>query len=810
MTGLYEDFRYGLRALAKYRRFTAVCILSLALGIGANTTIFTLVNAILLRPLPVQDPARLAAVYTLDSRNPGFWGVSYPNYKDYRDRNQVFSSLLLYSGIGLNLTGGAEPRLVMGQLATANYFSALGLNPVLGRGFLPEEDLAAGASPVAVISNRFWRQEYGADPAVLSRSVILNGHPYRIVGVAPEGFAGLNTLTATDIWVPMAVYQDLQPTPGLLNERRFLYFSVVGRLKAGVSLPQAQTAMQTLTQDLEREYPKDNQGRRVLLTPATDAAIPPTNRVEIERAGTVLVVISVVVLIIACGNLASLLLARAAGRTKEIAIRLALGASRRRLVRQLLVESVLLAVLGGAAGLFIAVLARNLLWSMRPPTFSHAAVRMALDPIVLSYNFSISVLTGMIFGLAPAIRATRPNLATDLKERSGQTAHIRGRWNPRSILVMAQVAFSVVALVGAGLFVRSLRNAMQFDPGFDATHLGIVVFNVADQGYSQAQGRDFQRRVLERARATPGVAAATLSNDWPFHVSRSRTMSIEGRDNAGQIILSELVGPGFFEGVGIPLLRGRDFSEQDDQTSPRVAIVNQDAAKIYWPGEDAVGKRVKFFGENAATEVIGVARTANYQAIGEKPQPFVYLSMQQYYFPAAVLSIRTAGEPDAVLASVRSEVQALDRNLLLQAETVNTTIRQSLWAQQLSAGLLAVFGILALLLATIGIYGVVSYLVANRVREFGIRMALGATAADIQLMLVREGVRLVAVGVAAGLAIALVGSRAVESMLFLVTSRDAITFILVPSILTLVAILACWIPAHRVTRVDPMVALRDE
>ncbi len=809
MTGLYEDFRYGLRALAKYRRFTAVSILSLALGIGANTTIFTLVNAILLRPLPVQGPEHLAAVYTLDSRNPGFWGVSFPNFKDYRDRNQVFSSLLLYTGIGLNLTGGAAPRLVMGQLASANYFSTLGVNPAIGRGFLPEEDTAAGASPVAVISYRFWRQEYASDAAVLSRSVSLNGRPFRIVGVAPEGFDGLNTLTATDIWVPMALYPDVFSAPAYVEQRRFLLFSVVGRLKPGVEMPQAQTAMQTITQDLEREYPKDNQGRRVLLTTATDAAIPPTNRAEIQRASNVLIVISAVVLIIACGNLASLLLARAAGRTKEIAIRLALGASRRRLVRQLLVESVLLAILGGAAGLLIAVLARNLLWSMRPPTFSHAAVRIGLDRFVLAYNFSISVLTGLIFGLVPALRATNPDLATDLKERTGQ-AHFAGNWNPRSLLVMAQVAFSVIALVGAGLFVRSLRNAMRFDPGFDAAHLGIVVFNVADHGYNQAQGRDFQRRVLERAQAVPGVAAATLSNDWPFHVSLSRTMSVAGRDTPGQIILSEFIAPGFLQGVGIPLLRGRDFNEGDSPTSPRVAIVNQDAASVYWPGEDAVGKRVRFFGENADAEVIGVAHTANYQAIGEKPRPFVYLSMQQYYFPNSVLTIRTAGEPERVLASVRSEVQALDRNLLLQAETVDSTIRQSLWAQRLSAGLLAVFGMLALVLATIGIYGVVSYLVAHRVREFGIRMALGATATHIQLMLLREGVRLVAVGVVVGLAVALIGSRAVESMLFLVTSRDAVTFILVPSILTLVAILACWIPAQRATRVDPMVALRDE
>ena len=813
MTGLYEDIRQGLRALARSRRFTAVCVLSLSLGIGANTTIFTFVNAVLLRRLPVHDPARLAAVYTLDSRNPGFWGCSYPNYKDYRDRNQVFSSLLLYTGVGLNLTGGTVPRLIMGQLASANYFSTLGVSPVLGRGFLPEEDTPAGAGPVAVISNRFWRQEYGGSPAVLSRTLSLNGRPYRIVGVAPEGFEGLNTLTATDIWVPMTMFQELHPAPRLVNQRRFLVFSIVGRLKPGVTMPQAQSAMQTIAQDLEREYPADNRGRRVLLTTATDAAIPPTNRAEIQRAGTVLTVVSAVVLIIACGNLASLLLARAAGRSREIAVRLALGASRWRLIRQLLTESILLSILGGAAGLLLAVWARDLLWSLRPPAFSHSAVRIGLDRTVLVYNFVVSVLTGLVFGAAPAVRATRADLAIDLKERSGQAAHGGGPWNPRAVLVMAQVAFSVVALVGAGLFVRSLSNALEFDPGFDSAHLGIVVFNVADHGYDQVQGREFQQRVLERARAIAGVTAATLSNDWPFHVSLSRTMSIEGRDAAGgsgQIVLSEFVQPGFLQSVGIPLLRGRDFSEQDGETSPRAVIVNQAAASAYWPGEDPVGKRVRFFGEAAAAEVIGVARTANYQAIGETPRPFVYLSMLQYYFPTAVLSIRTASEPDAVLASVRGAVQGLDRNLLLQSETVNSTIRQSLWAQRLSAGLLAVFGMLALLLATIGIYGVISYLVAQRSREFGIRMALGATGAHVQLMLLREGVRLVAVGVLAGLAIGLAGSGAVKSMLFVVSSRDAVTFVLVPSILTLVAILASWIPARRATRVDPMVALREE
>jgi putative ABC transport system permease protein len=809
MTGLYEDFRYGFRALAKHRRYTAVCVLSLALGIGANTTIFTLVNALLFRSLPVPDASHLSAMYTLDSRNPGFWGVSYPNYRDYRDRNPVFSSLLAYTVVGFNLTGGPEPHMVVGQLASDNYFSTLGVNAALGRSFLPEENAAGNPSLVAVISYRFWRQEFGGDPGVLTRNLNLNGRPYRIIGVAPEGFLGLDTLMASDIWVPMELYRDLYPVPNMLNQRRYLVLNAVGRLKPGVSLPQAQAAMQIVSQDLEREYPTDNKGRRPLLTTATDAAIPPANRAEIQRAGTVLAAISGVVLIIACGNLASLLLARAAGRSKEIAVRLALGASRARLIRQLLIESVLLALVGGAAGLLIAVLARNLLWSLRPPTFSRAAVGMTVDRAVLAYTFTVSVLTGLLFGLAPALRATNPDLATDLKERTGQS-HFTGAWNPRTVLVMAQVAFSVVALVGAGLFVRSLRSAMRFDPGFDAAHLGIVVYNVADQGYTPAQGRDFQRRVLERARAVPGVVAATLSNDWPFRVSLSRTISIPGRDMPGQLILSEFIWPGFLQTDGIPLLRGRDFNDADSQTAPHVMIVNQDAANVYWPGEDPIGKHARFFGDTSEAEVVGVARTANYQTVGEKPSPFVYFPLQQYYYPVSVLTIRTAGDPGAVLPSVRSQVQTLDRNLILQAETVATTIHESLWEQRLSAGLLAVFGALALALATIGIYGVVSYLVAHRVREFGIRMALGATAGDVQRMLLREGIRLVAVGVIVGLALALVGSRAVASMLFMATPLDAVTFILVPSILTLVGILACWIPAHRVTRVDPMVALRDE
>jgi predicted permease len=814
MTGAWEDLRYSLRALGRARGFAAAAVLSLGLGIGANTTIFTLLNAVLLRPLPVEEPARLVAVDTLDPRNPGLWPCSYPNYRDYRDHNQVFSSLLLYSAITLNLTGFGEPQLVTGQIVSGNYFAALGVNPVVGRGLLPEEDASPGAYPVAVIGYGLWTRQFGRDPRVTARTISLNGRAYSIVGVAPPAFQGLNELIAADVWVPMMMYQQVYPNAAWVNQRRFLLFSVVGRLKPGVSLQQAEAGMQSIAQDLERQYPKDNEGRRVKLMPVSEAAIGHQIRPVVTSAGTVLMIISALVLLIACANVGNLLLARAAGRGKEIALRLALGASRWRLIRQLLTESSLLALLGGAAGLLLARWARDILWSMRPAMFTHAGVHLDLDGRVLCYTLAISVLTGIVFGLAPALRATSGDLASDLKERTGETdSSLRGR-RTRAVLVMGQVALSVVALVGAGLFVLSLRNAGRIDPGFDAARLGVVAFNVGDQGYNEGRGREFERQALERAAAVPGVVSATLAKDVPFQVSLARTVLLEGQEDTaagkGRFTLMSVVWPGYLRTVGIPILRGRDFSLLDTATTPRVVIVNEAAAMTYWPGENPVGKRIRFFGDNAPAEVVAVARNASYRAIGERPQALIYGSLMQYYFPTAVLYMRTEGDPEAVSAAVRREVQRLDRNLLLQSESIGGIIRESLWAQRLSAALLGVFGGLALALAAVGIYGVVSYSVNRRVREIGVRMALGATPADIQAMILREGVRLVAIGVLAGVVIALSGSRAVAGMLFATSPRDAATFVLVPSILALVAVLACWLPAMRATRVDPAVALREE
>ncbi len=812
--GILEDLRHALRALAKNRAVALVAVVSLALGIGANTTIFTLVNAVMLRPLPVQDPSRLVAVNTVDSQNPAFVLCSYPNYQDYRDRNQVFSSLALHTAIYVNLTGHGDPRLLVGHLVSGNYFSALGVNPVVGRGFLPEEDVTPGTNPVAVLSYSLWSRLFGRDPGITSRTIQLNGRTFQIVGVAPEGFQGLHELFAADVWVPMMMYKQIYPNVALVEQRRFLGFAVVGRLKPGVSLPQAETALRSIAGDLERAYPKDNAGRSIRLSSVSEAVLAPKTRDAIASAGTILMIISALVMMIACANVANLLLARALARSKEITVRLALGAGRWQLIRQLLIESTVLSLLGGGAGLALAAWARDLVWSMRPPMFTRSWVNPDLDRRVLGYSIAISILTGILFGLIPALRATRKDLASDLKERAAQPGVSVGVWSPRSALVSGQVALSVIALVGAGLFVRSIWNVGRIDPGFDANRLGTIAFDVGDQSYSEARGRDYQTRILEVAEATPGVTSAALSKDSAFRISSARTVLLEGQDNTasgtGRITLTSVVGPGYFRTTGIPLLRGRDFRSPDTSTAPHVAIVNEVAAAHFWPGQEAIGKRLRFFGDSTAAEVVGVARNANYQTIGEEPQALIYLSLVQYYFPTAWVWVRTEGDPEVVASAVRHAMQPLDRNLLLESQSVVRTLRESLWTQRLSAALLTVFGGLALLLATLGIYGVVSYSVHQRVREIGVRMALGATAADVQLMIVGEGIRLVAVGVVIGTGIALVAARLVQSMLFVISARDAATFIVVPATLTAVAILACWIPARRVTRVDPSTALRDE
>lgn len=809
MSGLLDDLRYGLRGLTRNRGFAVVALLSLALGIGANTSIFTLLNALFLSPVPVHNPGQLAAVFTTDPRNPGLLPVSYPNFQEYRDHNDVFSSLLLYAPATINLTGRGDPQLLMAQLVSANYFRTLGLVPLAGRDFRPEEDVAPGAA-VVILSYGLWQRLFQGNPGVTGKSIELNGRSYAILGVAPANFYGLTQLNAPDVYLPFSVYPQVIPSPAMVPQRRALLFSAVGRLKPGVAMGQAQASLQTLARQLERLYPRENLGRGVTLTTLADAARNSRARPMISRVGALLMTIASLVLLIACANVANLLLARATSRQKEIALRLALGSTRARLVRMLLTESLLLSVFGGAAGLLIARWGRDILWVLRPPMFSHAGFRLDLDGTVLLFTLGISVATGLLFGLAPALRATRTDLAGDLKERAASTSSFHRHFHPRSVLVMAQIALSLIALIGASLFLRSLRTASAIDPGFDSAHLAIIAYNVTDQGYNEARGREFHQRAVQEVAAIPGVRSAALARDLPFHVASIRTVLLDGQEAQGRATLTSVVAPGYFQTTGIALLRGRDFTQLDTKTTPRVVIVNQTAANAFWPGEDPIGKRITFAGEGLPVEVIGVARTANYQSVGESPQALVYLSLVQYYFPTAVLYIRTAGDPAALLGAARRELQTLDRNFLLQAETLETSTHDLLWAQRLAATLLAIFGGLALFLSTIGIYGLISYNVRRRTREIGIRIALGATPSAVQRMVLGDGVRLVAIGVLAGSVVAFFAAGQVSEILFLSNPRDVFTFTLVPAILTLAAILACWIPAMRATAIPTATALRDE
>ena len=808
---MIEDLRHSILTLIKNRGFALAAILSLGLGIGANTTIFTFINAIFLQPLPVTDPAHLASVITLDSKIPGYLGSSYPNFRDYRDRNQSFSSLVLYGAVGGTLSGLGDPRPLDYEMVSGNYFQALGVKPALGRPFLAEEDGAPGAHPVAVISHDLWTREFGGDPQVTGRTIGINGHVLQIIGVAPAGFRGLNLLLPTSVWVPMAMYRELYPIPAWINLRRALVFSVVGRLKPDVTPQRAEAELQSLAQELARQYPTDNQGRTAKLIRIGEAAITRNTRNTIANSGLLLMIVAGLTLLIACANVANLLLARAAGRNKEIAVRVALGASRWRLVRQLLTESLVLSVVGAAFGLLLAHWGSALLWAVRPPMLTKAALQIGVDSRVLGFTFAVALLTGLLFGLAPALRATNPDLATDLKERAGQPASgFHGR-HPRSLLVAAEVALCVVALIGAGLFIRSLRNAERIDPGFDADHLGMVSVNLSDR-YNAPRGREFQRRVLEQAASIPGITSVALARDRLLRVSTSRTVMIEDDSQAaeGRSALVSPVSTNYFRTTAIALTRGRDFSALDTQDTPRVAIVNEAAAARFWPGSDPIGRSFHFVGESTPLQVVGIARTASYLAVGEPPQALIYTSLLQEYSGAATLIYRASGRPETVESTVRRTVQTLDPNLPAVALTVRAAMKDSLWAPRLSAGLLSVFGLLGLALATLGVYGVVSYSVNQRMREIGVRMALGASGNDVQVLILRQGFAVVTVGVVAGLLTALGVSRAVQSLLFVTSARDGLTFVIVPSILILAAIIACWLPARRATRIDPAIALRDE
>ncbi len=825
METLWQDIRYAVRMLIKNPGFSAIAILSLALGIGANTTIFTIVNAILLHPLQVKEISRLVELDTVDTKtrvtaaNVTKLGMSYPNFQDYARENQVFSGLSAIVGpLPLTWSGGAEPKQVLGQLVSANYFDVLGLTPVLGRFFLPDEDSKPGGNNVAVLSYSLWVNKFGSDPNIAGKTLTLNATPYTVIGVGPRGFKGTFIFgNAEEVWVPVSMYT--QVLAGFFKDnfkdRRFLDIGVFGRLKDGVSMSEAEASLKTIASQLEKAFPKDNASRSVALTPLADAAVGVNNRGQLVLAGGLMMGIVGLVLLIACVNVANLLLAQAARREKEMSLRAALGASRRRVVQQLLTESVVLALVAGIAGMAIAYAGRAVLWSFRPPFILDGDLDIAFDSHVLFFTLGVSLLTAVLVGLVPAIKVARPNLIEVLKAggRGGSVSWTRNRF--RSILVVAEIALALVALVGAGLFVRSMQNAQRVDPGFESRNLFVFAFDLGASHYDEDRGQQYFRAAIERVEASPGVAAATIASNFPLGGGFARTVFPEGQDEAsgyrGTLTQLDDTAPNFFKTLRIPLVSGREFNDNDRKDTTKVAIVSEAMAKQFWPNQDALGKRFHFFGETQLREVVGVARDTVVNQIGEEPQPLAYLPLTQDYAPAATMQVRTTGQPGPVIATVRGNVQSLDRNLALTNwNTIGELLDQGLWAPRMGAALLTVFGGVALILAIVGVYGVLSYSVNQQTREIGIRMAMGAQTGSVLRLVVQQGMRLALIGLALGLVAAFALMRLLSSLLFGVSAHDPVIFGGVTLILATAAVLACYIPARRAAHVDPLVALRYE
>ncbi len=818
MSDLIQDLRFGLRLLLARPAFTAIAVLSLALGIGANTTIFSLVDALLLRTLPVDHAERLVTIYTVDEKNPGLSPSSHLNWRDLAGGSRSFAGVLGYDWVQMSVAaGGGEPQAAFGQLVSGNYFDVLGVRAARGRTFAPEEDARGAGQPVAVVSDRFWRTRLGADPRALGAAILVNRHPVTVVGVTPPEFRGTDTGFVPELWLPMALHRTVRPNPDLdwYETRRGLLVFAIGRLKPGVSLAAARAEAAALSQRLQREFPDDDRGRSFKLVPLSQANIPFGLRDGAVAISALLATVVGLILLVACANVANLLLARAATRRREIAIRLSIGAGRGRLVRQLLTESVLLALLGGAGGLLLAAWAiRGLGALVASVPFGIATnLDLRLDPRTLLVTLALALATGLVFGLAPALQASRPELVTALKSQAPPPAAAGRTLSGRNLLVAAQVAFSLVALIAAGLFLRSLSAAQATDPGFETRRLLTMNFDLELGGYDPARGEVFLRQMLERVTAVPGVLEATVAQAGPLQGSFARSVFLEGQDATknGTLIQVNGVGPRYFATVGVPLVRGRGFTAADRAGAPPVVVVNQTMAAKLWPGQEPIGKRFRFFGDKYLVEVVGVAKDVKYNSLGENPQPYIYFSLPQRWGGALTLLARTAGDPAAALPAVERQVRTMDKDLsVTNVATVSRALANGLWAPRAGAALLAVFGLLALALAAVGIYGVTSFAVSRRAREIGIRMALGARRGTVLGMVLGQGMVVIAAGLAIGLLVAAVVTRLAANLLYGVSPTDPLAFGVTSLLLAAVALAANLVPARRATAVDPLTALRQE
>ena len=833
METLIQDIRFGIRSLLKHRAFTAIAAMTLALGVGVNSTIFSAVNATLMRSLSVPHPENLVYVF---NGNPGS-NFSYPDYAEMRDQNHVFDGLIAWGGITASLNSNDQSDLVSGAVVTGNYFQVLGVGAEKGRVITPEDDLTPGAHPVVVVSHGLWQRRFGGEQNIVGRQMLLNGHNFTIIGVAPPEFGGAQLGVVRDLYVPMMMQAIVRPPrggysgemdPDLLKKRGNRWLYNVGRLKPGVTIGQAQAELMLIAKQQETAYPETNRNRGVKVFAFSQSDDPE----QLGQFGSVAVLLMSVVglvLLIACANVANLLLARGSARGKEIAIRLAIGATRWRIVRQLLTESVLLGTLGGILGLLLAWWAAASLRAMPPPAGAlPLAPQFSIDLRVLLFTLGLALLAGIVFGLAPALRISRPAIIPALKDESWTATDQRAGFNLRNLLVVTQIGLSVVLLIAAGLFLRSLRHAQAITPGFDAEKVVTAPLNINLLRYTKPQGREFYRQAVERVEAIPGVQSASVARLVALGGGSSgRSLAIEGRAGSDNQFRSEgagssgsdsnsvsvnVVGPKYFQTMGISLLQGRDFNLQDTEEKPGVVIVNDSFARRHFPGQEVIGRRISFNGAAGPwKEIVGVVHDSKYVTLGEPPTPFVYLPLQQNHETGMTLLVRAAGNPTSIVAAVRSEVQALEKNLPVNNPTLMTEwIVNSLYAARMGAILVGVFATLALVLASIGLYGVMSFAVSQRTRELGIRVALGAQAADVFRLVLWQGTGLVVCGVALGLGAAWIVTRFLTSFLYGISATDRITFAIIPAVLACVAGIACYIPARRATKVDPLVALRYE
>jgi predicted permease len=814
---LRQDAAYAIRMMRQSPLFTIAAILALGLGIGANTAIFSLLNATVLNPLPVREPSRLVSLQMTDRQTPGYSPISTYNFRDLRDQVAVFDGMAAFAFAAGRLTGrDREPEQLFGISVTGNYFHVLGVEAAVGRTFLPAEDATRGAHPVVVLSDGAWTRLFGRDPALVGRIIRLSGHSFTVIGITPPRFQGTFALFAPDFYVPLAMYDTLVPGTEWYESRRWRWLNVFARLKPGIDIDEARAATDVVASGLQRAYPDVNKGRSVAVIPLAQALINPDQHDTFLRTGVLLSALVAMVLLIACANLANLLLARAAARTREVALRLALGAGRGRIVRQLLTESLLLAGAGGALGLLLAAWTHRLLWAARPVQFQQPAVRLEIDGYVLAFTAGVSLVTGVLFGLAPALHVSRADINTTLKE-SGRQPSAGGRQRFRAALIVGEVALSLFALVVSGLFLRSLWQAQQIAPGFKPDRLAIGNINLGTGGYTAERAHVFYERLIADLDARPDVEGVAITDRPPLTPGTAYTINVEGRLPPPGAMgfttgLAEVM-PGYFQVMGIPLTAGRDFSASDRRGTRAVAIINESMARLHWPGGNPIGQRFdSLVGE--AFEVIGIVRDSKYNTLGEGPTPFFYIPTLQRAslgFGAVNLIVRSRSDAVAVLPTVRAVLRELDPDVpLANPATMNDVLAQALWAPRLITALVSAFGVLATLLAAIGLYGVMAYTVTLRAHEIGLRMALGATRGNILGGVVGRGMTLTVVGVAIGVIGALAAARGLGGLLYDVGPTDPVAFVGMPLLLALVAFAACYFPARRASRVDPLITLRGE